>query len=56
MIGEELWAAEAYLSDDAAPKARLLTHDALRWLLIVLLLLGIAWQLFAPGFGLPSLG
>jgi hypothetical protein len=56
MVGEELWAAEAYLSDDAAPKARLLTHDALRWLLIALLLIGIAWQLLAPSFGLPSLG
>ena len=47
LIGEELWAAEAYLSDAVPPKARLLTHDLLRWLLIALLLGGLCWQLLA---------
>ena len=56
LVGEELFAAEAYLGSAAAPKARLLTQDALRWLVILLLLGGIAYgslnTLF--GLGLPS--
>lgn len=58
MIGEELFAAEAYLSDAPGPKARLVTHDLLRWTLIVLLVIGLVWQLlvgFAVIPGLPSL-
>lgn len=52
LIGEELFAAEAYLSAAAAPKARLEAHDALRWLLALLIVAGIMWQLlalFLPG-------
>lgn len=56
LIGEELFAVEAYLSDAAAPKARLQTHDALRWVLLVLLIAGLVWQLVAPSLGLPVLG
>ena len=58
LVGEELFAAEAYLADSAAPKARLLTHDALRWLVLALLLGGLLWQLAAlsGAGGLPSIG
>lgn len=56
LIGEELFAAEAYLSDAVAPKARLLTHDLLRWLLVALLLGGLGWQLLALAGVLPGLG
>lgn len=58
LIGEELFAAEAYLTDDSRPKARLLTHDALRWLVVTLIAIGVIWQLLAvvlPGLGLPRL-
>ncbi|PLS78733.1 MAG: hypothetical protein CYG59_16965 [Chloroflexi bacterium] len=55
LIGEELFAAEAYLSDSAAPKARLLTQDVLRWLVIALLLGGLLWQVLAPVLNLPEL-
>lgn len=58
LIGEDLFAAEAYLSDATRPKARLLTHDALRWIIVVLLLAGIVWQLLAalmPNLGLQPL-
>ena len=56
LVGEELFAAVAYLSSAPAPKARLLTQDALRWIVILLLIGGIAYvslnALFA--LGLPS--
>jgi hypothetical protein len=58
LVGEELFAAEAYLSQSSSPKARLLTQDALRWTLLALLLVGLIWQLlalFQPGLGLPLL-
>jgi len=55
LVGEDLFAAEAYLSDDDQPKARLLTHDALRWVLLVLIVVGLIWQLIAPLVGLPQL-
>ena len=46
LIGEEIFAAEAYLSRSPAPQARLMTQDVLRTvviiILIVLLLLAIA--------------
>lgn len=59
LIGEELFAAEAYLSTTQPPKVRLLTQDGLRWTLLVLLVVGLVWQLLAltqlvPG--LPALG
>lgn len=52
LVGEDLFAAEAYLSDQAAPKARLRAHDALRWLIVLALIGGIVWQIlamFLPG-------
>lgn len=58
LIGEELFVAEAYLSDAAAPKARILSVDALRWVVLVLLAAGLIWQLlalFVPTLGLPTL-
>lgn len=57
LIGEELFAAEAYLTAGAAPKARLLTQDALRRALVLLLVLGIIYQVLNVmlGLRLPSL-
>ena len=57
LIGEELFAAEAYLTDAEAPKARLLTQDALRWALVVLIVAGIVYQTanIVLNLGLPSL-
>lgn len=55
LVGEELFAAEAYLSDTAAPKARLLTQDALRWTVLVLLLAALIWQLLAASQLIPAL-
>ncbi|MDQ5851368.1 MAG: hypothetical protein M3380_04710 [Chloroflexota bacterium] len=57
LIGEELWAAEAYLSAAAAPKARLLTQDALRRILVLSIIAGMIYQVLDLflGLGLPSL-
>lgn len=57
LIGEEMFAAEAYLSPAAAPKARLLTQDALRRALVLLIVIGIIYQVVnvTLGLNLPSL-
>jgi hypothetical protein len=58
MIGEDLFAAESYLTDDSSPKSRLLTHDALRWAIVALIAAAMIWQMLAlllPGLGLPAL-
>jgi hypothetical protein len=57
LVGEELFAAEAYLSDAAAPKARLLTLDALRRLVVLIIGLAIAYRVLdaALSLGLPAL-
>jgi hypothetical protein len=58
LVGEDLFAAEAYLTEAAASKARLMTQDALRWTLLALLLGALIWQVLAllqPGLGLPLL-
>jgi hypothetical protein len=39
LIGEEIYAAEAYLARSPAPHARLLTHDALRTAVIVVIVI-----------------
>jgi hypothetical protein len=39
LIGEEIYAAEAYLAHSPTPQARLLTHDALRTVIIIAILL-----------------
>jgi hypothetical protein len=52
LIGEEIYVAEAYLARTPAPLARLLTHDSLRTVIIiaiiVLLALSAAGVQFAP--------
>lgn len=57
LIGEELFALEAYLSEEATPKARLLTHDALRWVVVLLIVLGVVYQIanLTLGLHLPVL-
>lgn len=55
LVGEELFVAEAYLSDATAPKARLMTQDALRWIVLALLVAGIVWQLLAASQVIPAL-
>lgn len=57
LIGEELFAAEAYLTRPGPPIARLLTQDALRRALVLLIVLGIAYQLASTWLelNLPSL-
>lgn len=39
LIGEEIFAAGAYLGDEASFRAALVTQDLLRWLLIIIILL-----------------
>ena len=41
LIGEEIYAAEAYVAPTPLGIARLLTHDAIRWLLIAILIIGV---------------
>jgi hypothetical protein len=48
LIGEEIFAAEAYLSDDPASDARLRTQDALRNAVIWLLIAGLIYSLIQP--------
>jgi hypothetical protein len=55
LIGEEIFVAEAYLSDDPASDARLRTHDALRNAVILLIIAGLAYSLLHPLLGLPAL-
>ncbi len=56
LIGEEVFAAEAYLSDAAEPKARLMTQDILRTVIILLIIGGLIYNsLLQPTLGLPSL-
>lgn len=45
LIGEELFAAPAYLAGAPGVAANLILHDILRWLIIVGLLLGLALRL-----------
>lgn len=44
LIGEEIYAAEAYLSRAPESQARLLTHDALRTVAIVTIVVLALWQ------------
>jgi hypothetical protein len=57
LVGEELFAAEAYLSDAASPKARLQTLDLLRFVVVLLIILAIVYRLLDAtlGLGLPAL-
>lgn len=51
LVGEEIYAAEAYLSRSPAPLARLLTQDALRTAVIVAIVVLLA--ITAAGISLP---
>lgn len=61
LIGEEIFAAEAYLSDEPTPRARLITQDVLRTMVILLILIGLIYVNVQPiiesslGLSLPSL-
>jgi hypothetical protein len=55
LIGEEIYAAEAYLAPPGPPQARLLTQDWLRTGAIALLLVGFVYSLLQPALGLPPL-
>ncbi|MCS7158774.1 MAG: hypothetical protein N0A16_13765, partial [Blastocatellia bacterium] len=45
LIGEEVYAAEAYLARAPEAQGRLLTHDALRTVVIVAIVVLALWQL-----------
>lgn len=55
LIGEEVFAAEAYLSDDLASQARLRTQDVLRNTVILLIIGGVIYAFLQPTLGLPPL-
>jgi hypothetical protein len=55
LIGEEIFAAEAYIASSGSAQARLLTQDVLRTVVIVLLIGGFVYGLVQPAFGLPPL-
>lgn len=55
LIGEEIFAAEAYLASQPSSQARLLTQDGLRTTVIALLLVGLVYSLLQPFLGLPAL-
>jgi hypothetical protein len=55
LIGEEIYAAEAYLAKTAAPSARLMTQDTLRTVVIVLIVAGLVYNIVQPALGLPAL-
>lgn len=50
LIGEEIYAAEAYLSRAPAPQARLLTQDVLRTVVIVVIIILLALSLAGLSF------
>jgi hypothetical protein len=52
LIGEEVYAAEAYLARSAAPQARLLTHDILRQVVIALIVVLIVVRFAGIPIGL----
>ncbi|MFQ3662324.1 MAG: DUF6754 domain-containing protein [Chloroflexaceae bacterium] len=55
LIGEEIYASEAYLAPAGPAQARLLTQDVLRTAVIVLLIGGLVYSLIQPYLGLPPL-
>lgn len=55
LIGEEIYAAEAYLTPTATPQARLLTHDALRTVVVWLMLIAFGYGFIRIAFGWPVL-
>ncbi|MBP1465425.1 hypothetical protein EYB53_006875 [Candidatus Chloroploca sp. M-50] len=55
LIGEEIFAAEAYLDTEGPAQARLLTQDGLRTVTIVVLIGGLLYSLLQPVLNLPPL-
>lgn len=55
LVGEEIYAAEAYLAPPGPAQARLLTQDVLRTTVIILLILGCVYLLLQPVLGLPAI-
>lgn len=55
LLGEEIYAAEAYIAPPGPAQARLLTQDALRTGVIALLIGGFIYGLVQPALGLPPL-
>ena len=55
LIGEEIFAAEAYVTTARLPQARLLTQDVLRTVVILLLIGGFVYSLIQPTLQLPPL-
>jgi hypothetical protein len=55
LIGEEIFAAEAYLTTTAPAQARLQTADLLRTTTILLIVGGVIYSLLQPQLGLPPL-
>jgi hypothetical protein len=55
LIGEEIFAAEAYVASPGPPQARLMTQDVLRTAVILLLIGGFVYSLLQPALGLPPL-
>jgi hypothetical protein len=55
LLGEEVFAAEAYLTEEKAPQARLVTQDTLRTVVILLIIGGVIYHVLQPTFGWPPL-
>lgn len=55
LIGEEVFAADAYLATVPGPQARLITQDFLRAILILVIVLGTIYSLLQPIIGLPPI-
>ncbi|MCU0490972.1 MAG: hypothetical protein MUD01_05270 [Chloroflexaceae bacterium] len=55
LIGEEVFAAEAYIASTSPPQARLMTQDVLRTVVIICILAGLIYGLVQPSLGLPPL-
>ncbi|HPC11167.1 MAG TPA: hypothetical protein PK112_03595, partial [candidate division Zixibacteria bacterium] len=48
LIGEELFAASGYLSEDPSIIASVRAQDILKVLIVVLLIAAVVWATFAP--------
>ncbi len=46
LVGEEVYVARAYLTKEPAPVASLAVEDAMRWLIVGLIIFGVAVQTF----------
>jgi hypothetical protein len=57
LLGEEIYAVDAYLAEEPEPRGRLMTHDFLRTVVIVLVLGGLLYSAVQPfsGGALPAL-